>query len=111
MQDAIVEFLFQDGGLVVFGLIAGGLFAVRSVFTFLLWRKGERELFIPFLSYVLVTAALIVASISFITLIFDESAATYIFMTVFFTLVSAAAGGLQIYNFIKNKWFSKEGKA
>jgi hypothetical protein len=111
MQEALVEFLLEDGGLAIIGLISGGLFVAQAIFTFIIWRKGDKSYFIPFLSYLIAATAMIGGSISFIGILIDYSYQLEDFMFIFFIITAIAAAALQIYNFIIKNWISKEGKA
>lgn len=111
MQDYIIEWLLESGGLPLLGLIAGTLIALQAVFTFLLWRKGEKSYFLPFLSYTIATAALIIGSISYIGALSHWSQETVMFTLSFFVITAIVAASLHIFHFIMNTWISKEEKA
>ncbi len=101
------------GGLSTVTLIAGILFAVQTVFAFLLWRKGQKELsdLLRVISYLVASVTLIVsASFSFLAL---AEIARWLWDFVLYLLIICApiAAGLQIYLFIAETWFKKEEKA
>jgi hypothetical protein len=108
--DDIGNFLFADGGILFFSFAAAGLFGLRAVITFLMWRDGRKTRLLEFLSYALGTAALLIGSIYIASILAKVSLGKGFgdFAIYFFLIGAAAAAGLQIFNFIWTTWIKEE---
>ena len=113
MQEALLEWLLDDGGLIVLGLIAAGLFTVQAVFTFLLWRKGDgdKKYLFKFIVYAIAAAAIFIIDIGLMLLYDVISDETFISLEILFLVIACVAGGIQIFFFIRDTWLKKEAKA
>ena len=113
MQEALVEWLIDDGGLIVLGLIAAGLFTVQAVFTFLLWRKGDgdKKYLFKFIVYAIAAGAIFLIDIS-LGLLYDViTDETFLGLEIVFLVMACVAGGMGIFFFIRDTWLKKEAKA
>jgi uncharacterized membrane protein len=110
MQTEIVDWLFNDGGLVILSLIVAALFVVQAVFTFLLWRKGNETYLLKFIVYAIAAAAILIADFGFALGPLNEviSMDAWIGFSFVFLLMAGVAGGIQIYFFIRDTWVRKE---
>jgi hypothetical protein len=111
MQEELLVWLVDDGGLAIIGLIAAGLFVVQAVFTFLLWRKGDEKYLLKFIVYAIAAGAILIVSFGlmlFYDVITDEA---FIVFEVIFVVMACVAGGIQIFLFIQDTWLKKEAKA
>ena len=111
MQDELLIWLLEYGGLAIVALIAAGLFVVQTVFTFLLWRKGDEKYFIKFIVYAIAAAAILIGTIGlmlFYDVITDEA---FLAFEVIFIVMACVAGGIQIFFYIRDNWLKKEAKA
>ncbi len=105
------EFLFS-GGLLMFGLIGVGCFAAQSVFTFLLWRKGDETYFLKFLSFCIATVGMLIGTIAWVIILSGGGSEGFLlFSMAIFFLTAAVAAGIQIFVFIRDSWVRKEVKA
>ena len=112
MQDELAEWLIADGGLLLFSLIAAGLFVFQGILTLLLWRKGEKKYFFKFITYFIAAGAILIGSIIYIVMIFGEGMPTtsFVGLIAVFVIVAAVACGIQIFFFIRDTWLQKEAK-
>ncbi len=112
MQVGFLEWLI-NGGLVIFSLIAAGLFIVQAIFTFILWRKGEAKYKFKFITYAIAAAAIIEGSITYIVAELPGGLSTnaQVGLIAVFLVMVCIAGGMQIYFFIRESWLKKEAKA
>ena len=113
MQDELAEWLLGDGGLLMFSLIAAGLFVFQGILTLLLWRKGEEKYLFKFITYFIAAGAILVGSIIYIVVIFGEGmpSSTFTGLIAVFVIMAAVACGMQIFFFIRDTWLQKEAKS
>ena len=98
------DFFDNPVALPLVAMIAGILLAVQAVFSFLLWRKGYKTYFMKFLSFSMISFAIIFAGITYASMGGAFVAAVFIFF-----LAVPIGVGLQIFIFIRDTWFP--GKA
>ena len=112
MQEEFLNWLIEDGGLVYLALIAVGLFAVQTVFSFLLWRKGDKKYFFNFIVYAIAAATIMIGIIAYVGGLMDNiiSEETFTGIAAFFIVAACIAGGIQIFFFIRDTWLKKEAK-
>jgi len=113
MQEEFLNWLYGEGGLATLAIIAAALFAVQAVFTFLLWRKGDKKWFFNFVVYAIAAATIMVGVIAYVGGLMDNiiSEDAIVGMAVFFLVTACVAGGIQIFFFIRDTWLRKEAKA
>ncbi len=97
------------GGLLVFFLIIGVLLANMAFFSFLIWRKGEKNFLWKTIIFALASVAVLIGGLTAgaPALGFGEWEMLYVGSLVFMILMCVAAG-LGIYRFIYNTWIKKE---
>ena len=101
-----IDLFIDSGGLSVVLFIAGALFAVQAVITFLLWRKGDETYFLKFLSYAIAAAAILIVGIGLTAAL--VGAKGIMSVIIIFEILTPIAIGIQVYIFIRDNWLSKE---
>ncbi|HUX98274.1 MAG TPA: hypothetical protein VMV49_01855 [Candidatus Deferrimicrobium sp.] len=104
-----IEAFIDSGGLSIVLLIAGTLFAVQAVITFLLWRKGDESYFLKFISYAIAAGAILGIGIG-ISIALADGGGGLLSGVFIFEILAAITIGIQIYIFIRDNWLSKENK-
>ena len=108
----LVTVLYENGGLVIFGFIAAGLFGLQTYFSFMLWKNGAESYLARFISYHIATLIFLFSSINYVISLQGPSNYDLLVFTMFFFLIGATiAAGIQIFVFIQKKWLRKEENA
>ena len=103
-----LEFFFE-GGIQIALLVVLGLMVAITVFTALLWQKGEEKMFFKFLGYLFGSIASLAGFLASLQLIFGTEMAFTLCFFIF--LVALLVGvGIRIYRLILDKWIVKEEK-
>ncbi|HUX98690.1 MAG TPA: hypothetical protein VMV49_03995 [Candidatus Deferrimicrobium sp.] len=97
--------VFFQGFLPAVVMIAGILFAIQAVITFLLWRKGDQSFYLKFVSFLTATICLLCAFVSYLIALSESEALLNVAAVVMLIGVPIAAG-IQIYLYIRDTWFS-----
>ncbi len=102
--------IWMNGIVQIFLLVILGLLVATTVFSYLLWQKGEEHMFYKFLGYLCGSIGCVGGVIASIQLIHGTEA---VFVLGLFILMFAllAGAGIRIYRFIYDKWILKEEKA
>lgn len=109
MQYELVNWFVGDGGLVTLSFIVAVLFVVQAVFTFLLWRKGDKKYLFKFIVYAIAAAAILIADFAYgLDMNHAISGDAFVGMLFIFLVMAGVAGGMQIYFFIRDNWLQKE---
>jgi hypothetical protein len=111
MQEELLIWLIDYGGIAIISLIAAGLFVVQAVFTFLLWRKGDEKYFFKFIVYAIAAAAIFIVTFGYMLMFDVISDEAFLACEVIFILMAGVAGGIQIFFYIRDNWLKKEAKA
>ena len=98
------DFFQNPVGLPLIAITAGILLAVQAVFSFLLWRKGNKTYFMKFLSFSMISFAITFAGISYTT-IYTGGGEPFVAGVFIFFLFVPIGVGLQIFIFIRDTWF------
>ncbi len=102
-----------DGQLFTICFIAMVLFGIQATIAFLIWRKGSKNYFLRFVSFVISVVVLLFAVIA-LGQYFGESFGSedLVWAGIYLCAIGAPiAAGIQIYLFISENWLSKEEKA
>jgi O-antigen/teichoic acid export membrane protein len=110
VKEMSFENFIENGGLLSVLIIAGSLFAVQAVMTFLLWRKGDQSYFLKFISYTIAAAAILLNAINLAWGMAGGEGSTFLILVIVLTIAAPIAIGIQVYIFIKDTWLSKEDK-
>ena len=105
----LVTGLYENGGLAIFGFIAAGLFGLQTYFTFMMWKNGDESYFTRFISFHIATIIFLFSSINYVIYLQVPYDTDLLLFTMFFFLIGATiAAGIQVFEFVYNKWFKEE---
>ncbi|NVM52244.1 MAG: hypothetical protein HWN66_00985 [Candidatus Helarchaeota archaeon] len=88
--------------------IAAVLFLHQAIFSFLLWRRGEKKYLLRFIIYSIAAGGLVILTLGFLSIPFGGSGRLYFGSMYLLGILGAVATGLTIYLFIRELWLSKE---
>ncbi len=108
----LVTGLYENGGLAIFGFIAAGLVGLQTYFTFILWKNGDDSYFKRFISFHIATIVILFSSINYVIILQGPLDYDLLVFTMFFFLIGTTiAAGIQIFDYVQNKWLKKEENA
>lgn len=104
--------IFLEGGLQLIVLIVLGLIAATTVFSFLLWQKGDESMLNRFIGYLCATIGLVGGFIAAMQFVGHGSEEVFLGGAFLFIFATLGALGFRLFFFIWDKWIQpKEAKA